>query len=260
MGSRIRAWVARCWSVKVSSLWTSRSAWTQHRACSPTANWPASSLTITVPGSRPWALMAPQSAPSVATRAGPTLPSIPRMPSRSRCACQAAWSGKARSGCPARRATTGPAGQGPLAHVGQRLGIDHVVRMAGPQQPKEVQPALAGRGAEPGEVVVADPRAAAVRRPVPRPGVVHRDPGGTRQPGPRHVTTLVQEAPLIPARQAHDLPLGDGDPDRAQLRDQARHGRLPLMVLGQHVAPEFGAEVAIDPAGQGGHEDRKSVV
>jgi hypothetical protein len=26
------------------------------------------------------------------------------------------------------------------------------------------------------------------------------------------------------------------------------------MVLGQHIAPEFGAEVAIDPAGQGGHD------
>src|SRR4051812_17300505 len=62
MRSRIRAWAARCWSVKVSSLWTRRSAWIQHRACSPRANWPASSLTITVPGSRPCALMAPQRA------------------------------------------------------------------------------------------------------------------------------------------------------------------------------------------------------
>ena len=39
---------ARCWSVKVSSLWTSRSACTQHSACKPMLNWPASSLSTTV--------------------------------------------------------------------------------------------------------------------------------------------------------------------------------------------------------------------
>src|SRR5512134_4085291 len=33
----------RAASVKVSSLWTNRSAWTQHSACSLTLNWPASS-------------------------------------------------------------------------------------------------------------------------------------------------------------------------------------------------------------------------
>jgi hypothetical protein len=40
-------------------------------------NWPASSLTMTVSGSKPWALMLPQSAPSVAisTGSGETLSS-----------------------------------------------------------------------------------------------------------------------------------------------------------------------------------------
>src|SRR5215204_3028317 len=117
-------------------------------------------------------------------------------------------------------------GQGAFAHVGQRLGIDDVVGMPGAQQLEEVQPALAGGGAEPGEMVIADLRAAAVRRPVPRPGVVDRDPGRTRQPGPQHVTALVEEALLIPDQQAHDPPLGD----------QPRHGRLTLMVLGWYWA------------------------
>jgi hypothetical protein len=145
-------------------------------------------------------------------------------------------------------------GQGALAHVGQRLGVDDVVGMPGPQQFEEVQPALAGRGAEPGEIVVADLRATAVRCPVPRPGVVHRDPASACQPGPQHIAALVEEALLIEDQQAHDLPLGDGDPHRPQLRDQARHGRLTLVVLGQHIAPKLGPEVAIHPARQRRHD------
>jgi hypothetical protein len=63
-------------------------------------------------------------------------------------------------------------GQGTLAHVSQGLSVHDVVAVSGPQQLEEVQPALAGRGAEPGEMVIADLRADAIPRPVPRPGVV----------------------------------------------------------------------------------------
>jgi hypothetical protein len=149
-------------------------------------------------------------------------------------------------------------GQGVLAHVGQRLGIDDVVTMPGPQQLEEVQPALAGRAAEPGEVVVADLRADAIHRLVPRPGVVDRDPARARQPGPQHLPALLEEAPLTLDQQAHDLPLGDGDPNRPQLRDQPRHGGLPLMVLGQHIAPQLRPEVALHPARQGRHHQPPS--
>ncbi|MBV1796447.1 hypothetical protein [Siccirubricoccus sp. G192] len=141
-------------------------------------------------------------------------------------------------------------GQGALAHVGQRLGVHHVVAVPGPQQLQEVQPALAGRGAEPGEVGVADLRTGAVHRPVPRARIVNRDPGRARQSGSQHLLALVQERLLTGDQQAHDLPFGDGDPNRPQLRHQPRHGGLPLMVLGEHVAPEFGAEMAIHPARQ----------
>ena len=106
-------------------------------------------------------------------------------------------------------------GQGAIAHVGQRLGVDDIIGVAGAQQFEEVQPAPAGRGAEPGEVVVADLRAAAARAPVARPGVVHRDPRGMRQPGARHVAAFVKEALLVGDQQTHDLPLGNGDPDGA---------------------------------------------
>ena len=41
------------------------------------------------------------------------------------------------------------AGQAAAVHVRQRLGIDHVIGVAGPQQVEEVQPALAAGGAEP---------------------------------------------------------------------------------------------------------------
>ena len=43
-------------------------------------------------------------------------------------------------------------------------------------------------------------------------------------------------------------------PERPQLRHQPRHGRLPLMVLGQHKAAQLRPEVAIDPARQGRHD------
>jgi hypothetical protein len=126
--------------------------------------------------------------------------------------------------------------------------------VSGPQQLKEVQPALAGRAAEPGEVVVADLRAAAILCPVPRPSVVDRDPARVLQSGPQHVLALVEERLLISDQQAHDLPLGNGDPQPPQLRDQPRHGGLPLVVLGQHIAPRLRPEVAIDPARQGRHD------
>src|SRR6476620_7785790 len=70
MSLRMRCCAARCGSVKVSSLCTSRSAWTQHSACCPTTNCPASSLSTTASCRKPCAWMLPQSAPSVAIVTG----------------------------------------------------------------------------------------------------------------------------------------------------------------------------------------------
>ena len=69
-------------------------------------------------------------------------------------------------------------GERAFAHVGQCLGIDDVIVVAGAQQREEVEAALRAGGAEPGEMHVADLRAEAVRRLVASAGVVHRDPGG----------------------------------------------------------------------------------
>src|SRR5438876_802336 len=71
-------------------------------------------------------------------------------------------------------------GQGALAHVGERVGIDDVIAVAGAQQFEEVAAALRAGGAEPGEVRVADVRADAIRGLVASPGVVDRDPRGAR--------------------------------------------------------------------------------
>ena len=68
------------------------------------------------------------------------------------------------------------AAQATLAHVGQGLGIDHVIAVAGLQDLQEAQPAFRrGRG-ERGEVVVADLRADAVAVLVTGAGVVDADP------------------------------------------------------------------------------------
>src|SRR6059058_4049315 len=104
--------------------------------------------------------------------------------------------------------------------------------MTSPQQLEEVQPALAGRGAKPGEVVVADLRAGAVRGLVAGAGVIDRDPGGLRQPGAQHVTGLIEKALLAMDEQAHDLPRGDRQAEGPQLGYQPRQSDLPLMVLG----------------------------
>ena len=92
-------------------------------------------------------------------------------------------------------------GEGTLAHGGQRLGIDDIIAMAGAQQAEEVAAALGVRGAEPGEVCVADLRAEAVRGLVASAGVVDRDPGSARQGGAQHIAVLRAEAVLAGDRQ-----------------------------------------------------------
>src|SRR3954454_13558999 len=126
--------------------------------------------------------------------------------------------------------------------------------MAGAQEFEEVQPALAGCCTKPGEVVVADLRAGAVRGLVAGSGVIHRDPGRLRQPGAQHIARLIEKTLVTLDEQAHDLPRGDGQTNGPQLRHQARKSDLPLMVLGQHKAAQFGPEVAIDPARQRRHD------
>ena len=73
-----------------------------------------------------------------------------------------------------------PQGEMTPAHIGQRLGVDHVVLVAGAQQLEEVQSALRGGGAEPSKMRITDLGAKAIDGLVARPGIVDRDPGGAR--------------------------------------------------------------------------------
>src|ERR1700692_2310723 len=141
-------------------------------------------------------------------------------------------------------------GQRAFAHVGQRLGVNDVIVVAGAQQREEVEAALGAGGAEPGEMRVADLRAEAIRSFVASAGVVHRDPGSTEEPGPQHIAGLIAEAVLAIDQQTHDLTLGDDDPEPAQQRHQTWHRRLPLMILGEHEAAQFRPEVTIDAGRQ----------
>jgi hypothetical protein len=87
-----------------------------------------------------------------------------------------------------RQPGNGGSGEGMFVHVGQSRLVDHVISVSGPQQIEEVKAALAARGAEPGEIIIADLRADAVDALMPRAGVIHRDPGGGLQPRAQHVT------------------------------------------------------------------------
>ena len=69
------------------------------------------------------------------------------------------------------------AGERAAAHVGECLGIDHVIAVASAQQVQKIEPALRAGRAEPSEAVIADVRAGAVLRLVAGAGVVDRDPG-----------------------------------------------------------------------------------
>ena len=67
------------------------------------------------------------------------------------------------------------------------------------------------------------------------------------QAGPQHVARLVEEGVLALVQQPDDLALGDRDADGPELRHQARHGDLALVVLEQHEAAQLRPEVADDP-------------
>ena len=121
--------------------------------------------------------------------------------------------------------------QGALAHVGQGLGVDHVIAVAGPQQLEEVQPALRSGGGKRGEMVVAELGAEHVAVLVAGAGVVNADPARRRQPGPQHIARLVEEGALALVQQPDDLAFRDRDADGPELRHQPRYGDLALVVL-----------------------------
>ena len=137
--------------------------------------------------------------------------------------------------------------QAAITHIGQSFGIDHIVGVPGAQQVEEVEPALAGRGAKPGEMRVADLGAHAVARLVPCAGVIDADPGRIRQTRTQHVAGFVAEGVLACDQQAHDLALGHVGADGTQLCQQACHRHLPLVVLDKDEAAQFGSEVARSP-------------
>ncbi len=105
-------------------------------------------------------------------------------------------------------------GQGVFAHVLQSCIVDRIVSVTRAQQVEEVQPALAARRAEPGEVVVADLRADAIGAAVARASIVHRDPVGRFQASTQHLAGLRQKVVLPVDQQAHELTLGNADPNR----------------------------------------------
>src|SRR6201992_4496097 len=71
------------------------------------------------------------------------------------------------------------AGERAAAHVGECLGIDHVIAVASAQQVQEIEPALRAGRAEPSEAVIADVRAGAVPRLVAGARAVGREPRHT---------------------------------------------------------------------------------
>ena len=116
--------------------------------------------------------------------------------------------GKLR-GLVARQQVDHRSGQVAAAHVGERLGVDHVVGVTGPQKRQEVQPALRSRGGKPSEIIVADLGADAVHASMPGAGVIDRHPARRFQPGASHADRLVAKAFLARGQEPEDVALGD---------------------------------------------------
>ena len=133
-----------------------------------------------------------------------------------------------------------------LTHIGERLVVDDIIREPGAQAFEEVHAALRIGRPEPGEAVVADLRADRVAPLVARPGIIDADPGCVRKSGAQDIARFLDEGLVIGDQQARQLPLGDFDPDREQLREQAGRGDLSLMVLAEHETAQLGAEMAFD--------------
>ena len=188
-------------------LGISRSACTQHSACRPTLNCPASSLSTTASCRKPCACTAPQSAPSVATWTGSGVTFNPSEPSRLRWAVQFDDQGF---------------GHAMRAHTREGDVVEHEVGMAGVQQAKEIQPAFRFRRAEGGEVVIADLCANAIPGLMPRAGIVNRDPLRRSQSGVQNLPVPGEERVLLLGERPLYLPFGDRYPDRAQLGCQTR--------------------------------------
>ena len=152
-----------------------------------------------------------------------------------------------------RQAAEHRSGQRARAHVVQCRLVDDVIGMAGAQEIKEVEPALARARGEPRERIVADLRAEAIAPGVPRAGVVHRDPWRRLQACPQHSTAFGEEPVLPRDQQAHHLALGNAQANGAQLRADPFHRDLALMVLHQHETPQLRTEMPGDPARQRGY-------
>ena len=87
-----------------------------------------------------------------------------------------------------------------------------------------------------------------------RAGVVHRDPVGRFQAGTQHLAGLRQKVVLPVDQQAHELTLGDADPNRLKLRDQALDRHLALVILHQHEATQLWPKMTANAAGQRRHD------
>src|SRR6185437_16985164 len=97
--------------------------------------------------------------------------------------------------------------QAAAAYGVERGFVQHIIAMTGAQQIAEVQPALGETSAKPSEAVVADLRAEAVFRPMPRAGVIERYPRRVRQPGAQHSAGFIDKAPLALGQQTLHFPL-----------------------------------------------------
>lgn len=173
------------------------------------------------------------------------------MPSWSRWADHAAWSAKIFGSHPS--SSDHRAGEMTLAHIGQGLGIDDIVLVAGAQQLQEILAALGKRRCEEGETIIADLGGDAILGAMPCPCVVDRDPGRAFQGGAQHGMGFIRKGGDVAGQKPQHLTFRDDQAQASQERRDPVGRHLPLVMLEQNEANQLGTEVAAQAGRQRRH-------
>src|SRR5450631_1835736 len=102
-----------------------------------------------------------------------------------------------------------------VSHVVVSGVIEYVIGVSGAQQIEEVQSALRGPRAKPGEPFIADLRAKPVLPGMTRTSVVHADPGRCLQSRAQNILGFGDEPLMVLVQQANQLSLRNRNPHRA---------------------------------------------
>ena len=122
-----------------------------------------------------------------------------------------------------------------VSHVVVGRVVENIVGVSGAQQIEEVQPALRGPRAKPGEPFIADLRAKPVLPGMTRTGVVDADPGRCFQSRAQNILGFGNEPLVLVVQQANQLSLPSKHCLQMAYRQSLAHSTRPPRRNGSRV-------------------------